>query len=456
MLVKFFGNKGGGSATASMNYLLGKDRLRKDAEVLSGNPELSVALAEGLDFKNKYTVGCLSFEENDIKETDKKEIMALFEKTLFAGLKAEQYNITWIQHTDKNRLELNFFIPNVELNTQKRLQPYYDKADRWIVDAFKHVVNHNYKLSDPNDPEKAQLLSKSYYESKDRRELKEVITERLENKIAQGLIKDRKGIETAMKEMGLTISRTTQKSISIQNPDGGQNIRFKGVIYEQNFRFNAETQERIRERASKYQSRSEERYQVFYGQLERGISERQKTHAEKYPQSKFNINRDWDINSHRHGIWNSDLVAEQQTCRGKRNLQQTTISTEVPENKQPYSNSRQTWQTYDSRAFKQSRILEEQRQSRHQAKLKILLEKSHELLKRIRTNINRITEKFGYSTHREQRTERTKQTIRDGLQQIDGNQQRVRNSQSVTRDADKIIDKNQSQLKYNHQNGMKL
>ncbi|WP_149022820.1 relaxase/mobilization nuclease domain-containing protein, partial [Salmonella enterica] len=41
-----------------------------------------------------------------------------------------QYSILWVEHQDKGRLELNFVIPNMELQTGKRLQPYYDRADR--------------------------------------------------------------------------------------------------------------------------------------------------------------------------------------------------------------------------------------------------------------------------------------------------------------------------------------
>ena len=45
-----------------------------------------------------------------------------------------QYRVLWIEHQDKlneetgeRRLELNFLIPNVEILTGQRLQPYYDK-----------------------------------------------------------------------------------------------------------------------------------------------------------------------------------------------------------------------------------------------------------------------------------------------------------------------------------------
>ncbi|WP_419844313.1 relaxase/mobilization nuclease domain-containing protein, partial [Actinobacillus pleuropneumoniae] len=65
---------------------------------------------------------------------------------MFAGLEPEQYNIAWVQHTDKGRLELNFVIPNVEMTSGKRLQPYYDRADRPLAENFKQVINHEYSL----------------------------------------------------------------------------------------------------------------------------------------------------------------------------------------------------------------------------------------------------------------------------------------------------------------------
>ena len=110
MLIKIFKNKGKGSAKASIDYLLDKDRNRELATVLKGNPELSLELAQSLAFSNKYTVGCLSFEEADLPKKSKLELMEKFEEMVFAGLTSEQFNISWIEHRDKGRLELNFFI----------------------------------------------------------------------------------------------------------------------------------------------------------------------------------------------------------------------------------------------------------------------------------------------------------------------------------------------------------
>lgn len=79
MFVKFFsrptkrdGTKGG-NPKLSMNYLLNKQKGK--VKVLAGNPKFSKELAEELLFENKYTVGCLTFEEANIPEKHKYEII---------------------------------------------------------------------------------------------------------------------------------------------------------------------------------------------------------------------------------------------------------------------------------------------------------------------------------------------------------------------------------------------
>ena len=105
MIVKILGNKGGGSAGAAIDYMLGKERDREGAILISGDPDLTARLADNLDFQNRYTVGVLSFEEANLEEQQKQKIMQSFEETLLAGLDRDQYDITWIEHIDKGRLE---------------------------------------------------------------------------------------------------------------------------------------------------------------------------------------------------------------------------------------------------------------------------------------------------------------------------------------------------------------
>ena len=69
MIVKMFRHGTGGSANV-FNYLLGKDEERLDAEVLRGDIETQKLLIDSLNFKRKYTSGCLSFEETPAYLTD--------------------------------------------------------------------------------------------------------------------------------------------------------------------------------------------------------------------------------------------------------------------------------------------------------------------------------------------------------------------------------------------------
>ena len=50
MLIKFFGNKGGGSPKASMDYLLREGKEDTQFQVLRGDPELSQSIAESCGF----------------------------------------------------------------------------------------------------------------------------------------------------------------------------------------------------------------------------------------------------------------------------------------------------------------------------------------------------------------------------------------------------------------------
>ncbi|MCY4991279.1 relaxase/mobilization nuclease domain-containing protein, partial [Salmonella enterica subsp. enterica serovar 1,4,[5],12:i:-] len=92
---------------------------------LRGDPERVKTLIDTCDFARTYTSGVLSFEEKDLPDVDKQQLMDELEQTLLPGLDKDQYSILWVEHQDKGRLELNFVIPNIELQSGQRLPPYY-------------------------------------------------------------------------------------------------------------------------------------------------------------------------------------------------------------------------------------------------------------------------------------------------------------------------------------------
>lgn len=292
MIVKYLPKKGGGSVGATLDYLLGtqwqnhpEQAERAGAKVLQGDPLLTQMIANSSPHKDTYTVGVLSFEEADLSDEIKQEIMAEFERTTFAGLDDDQYNICWIEHRDKGRLELNFVIPKIELTTQKHLNPYYDKVDKPRIDTFKKYINAKHDLVDPDDPARRQTTKlKDHNLPKTKKEIKETIDELIDAKIMLGDINNRDDIIQYLSEdVGLTIARQANKSISIINPDGGQNIRLTGAYYEQHFKADTSPSQEQTARASRdYHAERLERLKAARERLNHLCDRKAAFHQDRY------------------------------------------------------------------------------------------------------------------------------------------------------------------------------
>ena len=306
MIVKFLPHKGKGTCKATMDYLLGKDRDREQAKILQGDPEITRQLADSLDFKHKYTVGVLSFEEKDLDDKTKKEIMADFEKSLLCGLEHDQYDITWIEHKDKDRLELNFVIPKVELNTGKAMNPYYDPIDRKRVNAFKDHTNAKYDLHDPNDPANRQPHTPNMRLPQDKKQLQEAITGYLMQKIGEGSITDRKDVLRALEsDLGLSVARTIPNAISIKDPtnENGRNIRLKGEIYADTFRFSQEYSTENERASQDYRANRIERISTTGAELTAEIERKRAFNIQRYSEPRKELER---ANQQDTSLQNSD------------------------------------------------------------------------------------------------------------------------------------------------------
>lgn len=306
MIVKFLPHKGKGTCKATMDYLLGKDRDREQAKILQGDPEITRQLADSLEFKHKYTVGVLSFEEKDLEDKTKKEIMADFEKSLLCGLAHDQYDITWIEHKDKDRLELNFVIPKVELNTGKAMNPYYDPIDRKRVNAFKDHTNAKYDLHDPNDPANRQPYTPNMRLPKEKKELQEAITGFLIQKIGEGSVIDREGVLRALEsDLGLSVARITPNAISIKDPtnENGRNIRLKGEIYADTFRFSQEHSTENERASQNYRANRIERIRATGAELTAEIERKRAFNIQRYSEPRKELER---ANQQDTSLQNSD------------------------------------------------------------------------------------------------------------------------------------------------------
>ena len=291
MIVDFF-RHGTGLSKGCLDYLLGEDRVREHAQVLSGDVELTAQLIDSSPFAKKYTSGCLSFYEHDLSDQDKQQIMQNFEQCLFPGLDQDQYKVLWVQHQDKvnqvtgeTRLELNFVIPNVELSTGKRLQPFYAPVDLDRVDLFKQITNAEHRLYDPDDPNNQQLLINKKNLPKDVRDFKAQLHQRIYRAVANGEIADRQKLVEWLESNDVKVTRQTQKSISIENPYEGATrpIRLNGEVYEQGFRATGEYRQEVQQRIEEYRGTTSERYRANVTDYQRQLEHKSQYHCDRYP-----------------------------------------------------------------------------------------------------------------------------------------------------------------------------
>jgi len=324
MLVKF-NSRGKGGGSGPIDYLLGKERNRDKAHVLRGNADQTKQLIDSLSFARNYTSGTLSFSEQNIPEHHKQALMDEYQKMLLAGLDADQYDILWVEHRDKDRLELNFLIPNIELGTGKRLQPYYDAVDRDRVNAWQQTVNDRYGFTDPHDPQNKRFAVTAQDLPNDRKQAVEVITNSLVNLVDRGAIKNRADVIQELTANGFEIARKTKTAISIKDPQGGKNIRLKGALYENDFKFSSGIRETIERANKEYQEQRKQRLSAARNTLNQTYKSKCRYNTERYPRTKQAEPKGNTASN----IQSLASVSNGNDIRGKLNRGRTVHTTEI-------------------------------------------------------------------------------------------------------------------------------
>ncbi|MGN8414908.1 relaxase/mobilization nuclease domain-containing protein [Helicobacter pylori] len=250
MLVKFWGtNQGGGDGDGSVNYLLNERVERGTAKVLKGDVNLTKSLLLSLTQKHKACVGCLSFEESNIDESLKYELMESFENALLTQEMQGRYNILWVEHTDKGRLELNFVIPKIDLERQKAFNPYYHKVDLKRIDTWKDCINLKHNFTNPKDLEKQHNIQQHQTKNPQNKELLATY-EKLDKLIQDNLGKlfnSRDDIINFLKDNQCEVTRQGKDYISVNLPNEPKAKRLKGFYYHETFRTIADIRNQLSE-----------------------------------------------------------------------------------------------------------------------------------------------------------------------------------------------------------------
>ena len=249
MLIKFTsGGKGGGGAVC--DYLLdaGRDgREHCPPEVVRGDLARTRELIDSIERRWTYTHGVLSFAPEDAPTVAEQEAaMEAFEAFAFAGLDADQFDITWVrhQHTAGGRVELHFVTPRMELSSGRALNiapPGWERSFSKLRDA----LNLEHGWARPDDPARAREAAFELSPPWDQhgfhlKEGKEAVHGYVTALVERGAIHDRASLMQALTEAGLEVTRAGKDYVTVRDPATDERLRLRGRIYEKDWSDDAE------------------------------------------------------------------------------------------------------------------------------------------------------------------------------------------------------------------------
>lgn len=266
-----------------VEYLLNEREQEGTAITLRGNPEITKALIQNIERKYKYLSGGLMFaKEEYINDEQKQEIMDTFEELLFTGIDTDKYNILWVEHSDKERIELNFVVPRLILDTGNDLDLYSHRRDLPLMDMWKNGINVKYGLADPNDPRRARTMTERTRVARGDGTIvanRKNLDETLHKLVQKGQIKSRVQMIEILQKSGYKITRQNEESISVKHEDIGKKaLRLKGGIYSENF-----TSTRGIESLSKERK---QRIEAYDNRVARGEARADRSIYKKYLQTR--------------------------------------------------------------------------------------------------------------------------------------------------------------------------
>ncbi len=285
-----------------------------------------------------------------------------------------QYNILWVEHTDKGRLELNFVIPKIELTTQKAFNPYYHKQDFSRIDMFEDIQNIKYNLESKKDPANAQTLlgSKIHINL-----VKDYVAldKQLHDLTLSGNIQNREHLVELIKESGCKITRINAKGMSIKLPDSKKAHKFKGSIYDEQFtsiqefgRISKEAEQRHEDFGNRNKSRELEQtikrldeYNEQKAQLNREkyqLKDDRYTRAEQEPIQSKSDDMDISINNDNKPTIGSDTSRVHSEISRTDNVANTKRDEISTEKRKIYQEPRTTVQRRQNDSIHQDRGIE--------------------------------------------------------------------------------------------------
>ena len=257
MIVRFF-NTGTDNGEAPVNYLLsshshdGQERAHKP-ELLEGSPALTISVINGIQRKYKYASGCLAFRSTEQPtRAELLHILDQFKKVVAPGLEADQFNALFVLHREQpdkatglEGFHIHFVLPMTLLGGQnskgkslagKRWNPHPPGEQTIeVMSLFTSIVNHENGWKQVHEKPTRLGMDSFWRKAKHytQKQKSELLHAEVLKAVKSGTVNDRRELMVFMEDtLGLTVTRASEKSVSIKFPGTPRAIKLKGALYE--------------------------------------------------------------------------------------------------------------------------------------------------------------------------------------------------------------------------------
>jgi hypothetical protein len=257
MIVRFF-KTGTSNGESAVRYLMrdtdhaGNTR-HEAPEVLEGSPEETLAIINSVGRVHKFASGCLAFRPEE-KPTKAQlfNILDQFKAVVAPGLAPEQFNALFVLHHEapdpksgQSGFHVHFLLPMTLLggvNAQgkrlagKRWNPHPPgKQTIEVMSLFTQITNHEQGWQ-PVQEKPTRVGMNSLWRKVthlDQKRKIEILHAEVLKAIKGEQVHNRQELMSFMEdELGLTVTRASEKTVSVKFPGTHKAVRLRGAAYE--------------------------------------------------------------------------------------------------------------------------------------------------------------------------------------------------------------------------------
>jgi hypothetical protein len=257
MIVRFF-NTGTSNGESAVSYLMrdtdhaGNSR-PEAPEVLEGSPEETLAFINSIGRKHKFASGCLAFRpEEKPNKAELFNILDQFKAVVAPGLEQEQFNALFVLHheapdpkTGQSGFHVHFLLPMTLLGgvnaknkrlAGKRWNPHPPgKQTIEVMSLFTQITNHENGWQPVQEKPTRVGMDPLWRKAThlDQKRKIEILHTEVLKAIKGEQVHNRQELMTFMEdELGLTVTRASEKTVSVRFPGTHKAVRLKGAAYE--------------------------------------------------------------------------------------------------------------------------------------------------------------------------------------------------------------------------------